>query len=223
MTESVPLLSYPAPHVALLEFNRPQAANRIQPEDLAVMQAHLRECEARTDVHVLVLTGRGRHFSGGFDLRALGEAQSGLRPPDAAFEQLADAIEQSRLVTIAAINGAVIGGATDLAIACDLRIGVSTAQMRMPAARFGLQLYAGVLQRYVSRLGLNHAKRLVMTAACIDANEMLAIGFLSEIVRDEDLRSHALALASLIAEMPPAPLAAMKRVMNAAARRGQTG
>jgi enoyl-CoA hydratase len=216
MPESGPLLSHPTPHVALLEFNRPQAAN-------PVMREHLQHCETSTDVHVLVLTGRGRHFSSGFDLRALGDPQGGLRPPDAAFEQLADAIEQSRLVTIAAINGAVIGGATDLAIACDLRIGAPAAQLQMPAARFGLPLYAGLLQRYVSRLGVNHAKRLVMTAKRIDADEMLSTGFLSEIVPDEELRSCAMALASLIAEMPPAPLAAMKRVMNAAARCGQTG
>jgi len=217
MPESAPLLSRPAPHVALLEFNRPQGANRIQPEDLTVMRAHLLDCEASPEIHVLVLAGRGRHFSAGFDLRALAGQPAGSQPPDAAFEQLADAIERSRLATLAAINGAVIGGATDLALACDLRIGSPAAQMQMPAARFGLPLYAGALQRYVSRLGLNHAKRLVMTAARIAADEMLSIGFLSEIVPSEELPSRALALARLMAEMPPAPLAAMKRAMNAAA------
>jgi enoyl-CoA hydratase/carnithine racemase len=134
-----------------------------------------------------------------------------------AFEAFADRLEHSRLVVVAAINGPVVGGATDIALACDLRVGVHDASMAMPAARFGLPLYAGALHRYVTRLGLNHAKRLVFTAHKIDAKEMLEIGFVSELVSREALLDRALDLASEIAAMPPEPLAAMKRVLNAAA------
>jgi enoyl-CoA hydratase len=220
LPQSPPILSRPAAHVALIELNRPDAANRLQRDDLATLIAHLDACESDEQLHALVLAANGRHFSAGFDLRALlADLESGRRESrgDTAFEAVAERLASSRLITIAAINGPVHGGATDLALACDLRIGTDAAQLQMPAARFGLPLYASALQRYVNRLGLDTAKRLVFLAQKIDAHEMLRIGFLSEMVGAEELRAHALTLAGAITDMPPRPLAAMKQVLNAAA------
>jgi enoyl-CoA hydratase/carnithine racemase len=219
MNESLPQL--PAPHVALIALNRPAAANRIQPDDLVELQRLLDACEADDAVHALILTGTGRYFSAGFDLRALtaaGDAAIDGPSAEGAFEAVADRLENSRLVTVAAVNGPVHGGATDLALACDFRVGARTAQLQMPAARFGLPLYADALQRYVGRLGLNHAKRLILLAEKVDAPELLAIGFLTELVDDGEVLERALAIATAAAAMPPAPLAAMKRALNAAAR-----
>lgn len=204
----------------MIELNRPKAANRIQPDDLAELRRHLEACEANDEIRALVLAANGPHFSAGFDLRALVaglHADERASEGESAFAAVADLFEQTRLIVVAAIQGPVLGGATDLALACDLRIGSDKSEMQMPAARFGLALYAGALQRYVSRLGLNHAKRLVFTAERIGAAEMLRIGFLTELVEQADVRARALALAINVAEMPPKPLAAMKRVLNASA------
>lgn len=219
LPESSPVLSRPMPHVALIELNRATAANRIQPEDLVALESQLEQCESDGEVHALVLTAKGTHFSAGYDLRALSaDASDGpARGADSPFERFADRLENTRLIVIAAINGPVIGGATDIALACDLRIGTDRAYMLMPAARFGLPLYAGALQRYVTRLGLNQAKRLVFMAHKVDAAEMLATGFLSELTDEVDLRSRALAIASVIAAMPTGPMAAMKQCLNASA------
>ena len=220
MNESPPLLSRPAKGVALIELNRPDAANRLQPDDLATLLGHLDSLERDAEEHALVLTANGPHFCAGFDLRALLVGlQSGERVAqgDNAFEALADRLEATRLITIAAMHGAVVGGATDLALACDLRIGTSAASFQMPAANFGLPLYAGALQRYVSRLGIDAAKRLVFLAEKIDADEMRRIGFLHEVVDEAALRPRALALASTVTALPAQPLAAMKQVLNAAA------
>jgi enoyl-CoA hydratase len=220
VNESAPSLSRPAAGVALIQLNRPQAANRLQPEDLGILVEHIDALERDADVHALVLAANGPHFCAGFDLRALlAGLKSGQRIPegDNAFEAFADKLEATRLITIAAIQGAVVGGATDLALACDLRLGSPSARMQMPAANFGLPLYAGALQRYVSRLGINHAKRLVFLAERIDAAEMLRIGFLHEQVDEAALRTRALELASNVAALPAKPLAAMKQVLNAAA------
>ena len=174
-------------------------------------------------MHALVLTARGKHFSAGFDLRAVSasaNAHERASPVEgvSAFEEFANRLENTRLIVIAAINGPVIGGATDIALACDLRIGVyHRTSMSMPAARIGLPLYVGALQRYVTRLGLNHAKRLVFLGQKIEAQEMLEIGFLSELVANDALLTCALQIASEIADFPPEPLAAMKQVLNAAA------
>lgn len=220
MSDSPPLLSYPAEGVALIELNRPDAANRLQPDDLAHLVAQIDQLETEGKARVLVLAAQGRHFCAGFDLRALlAGLQSGERAGqgDNAFEALADRLAATPMITVAAIQGVVIGGATDLALACDLRVGTPAARMQMPAATFGLPLYAGALQRYVSRLGIDHAKRLVFLAETLDAAEMLRIGFLHEIVEGDALRARVLALADTVASMPARPLAAMKQVLNAAA------
>jgi enoyl-CoA hydratase/carnithine racemase len=220
MTDSAPLLSFPAPHVARIELNRPNSANRIEISDMPSLHALLDQCEADPAVNALILGARGRYFCSGFDLRALAaqaaSGESGAQEGDGGFEALANRLEATRLITVAAINGPVLGGATDLALACDLRIGTHCAYMQMPAAQFGLPLYSAALQRYVSRLGINHAKRLVFMAQRVAAPEMQAIGFLSEIVETGALAGRCLTLANRIAAMPSLPLAAMKQALNAA-------
>ena len=219
-SDAPPSLERPLPHVALIELNRPEAANRLQPDDLASLLAHLDAVDADPHVRALVLASRGPHFCTGYDLRALvadlstGDASA---RGESAFEAVAERLAAIRLVTVAAIQGAVMGGATDLALACDLRIGTAEAELQMPAARFGLPLYASALERYVTRLGLDQAKRLVLLAERIDAAEMRRIGFLHELVPAEGLRQRAFELAAAAAAMPPEPLAAMKQVLNAAA------
>ena len=219
-SDATPSLTRPLPHVALIELNRPEAANRLQPDDLASLLAHLDAVEGDGDVHALILASAGPHFCAGYDLRALvadlstGDASA---RGESAFEAVAERLAALRVVTVVAIHGAVMGGATDLALACDLRIGTAAAELQMPAARFGLPLYAAALERYVTRLGLDHAKRLVLLAETIDAAEMRRIGFLHEIVPAERVRERALEIAAAAASFPPAPLAAMKQVLNAAA------
>jgi enoyl-CoA hydratase len=218
--EAPPSLTRPQPHVALLELNRPAAANRLQPDDLATLLEHLDAVERDADVHALVLASRGPHFCTGYDLRSLvGDLATGDASArgESAFEAVAERLAALRVVTVVAIHGAVMGGATDLALACDLRIGTSEAALQMPAARFGLPLYASALERYVTRLGLDQAKRLVLLAEKIDAAEMRRIGFLHEIVPAAGVRERAFEIAATAAAFPPAPLAAMKQVLNAAA------
>ena len=198
-SDASPSLTRPLPHVALIELNRPEAANRLQPDDLASLLAHLDAVEGDGDVHALVLASAGPHFCAGYDLRALvadlstGDASA---RGESAFEAVAERLAAIRVVTVVAIQGAVMGGATDLALACDLRIGTPESELQMPAARFGLPLYASALERYVSRLGLDQAKRLVLLAEKIDAAEMRRIGFLHELVPAEGLRRRALELAA---------------------------
>ncbi|MBK6321664.1 MAG: enoyl-CoA hydratase/isomerase family protein [Burkholderiales bacterium] len=148
MSESPPVLSHPAKGVALIELNRPGAANRLQPDDLLQLLAMLDQLERQGDAKALVLAANGRHFSAGFDLRALLEGLQSDEPGalvDKALESVANRLDATPMITIVAVQGAVIGGATDLALACDLRLGTSDARMQMPAANFGLPLYAGAL------------------------------------------------------------------------------
>ena len=192
--------------VAVITLRRPDVANRLDFSDLHAIRGYLREIEAMEHVLVLCLEGEGRHFCSGFNVNSFGEENVG-----AAFEALAGELEAARPVTIAAINGGVYGGATDLALACDFRVGVSHAQMFIPAARLGLLFYQGGLRRYVSRLGVNVAKTLLLTGAPLDARQMLACGFLTHLVEPEQLAQTVQTLADQLAGMAPLALLGMKK------------
>gem|GEM_PF-59063 len=195
--------------LATITLRRPDVANRLELEDLATLRGHLREVNARRDVLVLRLCAEGRHFCAGFNIGNVAEGSVGER-----FGALADELEEARPVTIAAINGGVYGGATDLALACDFRIGVHTSEMFVPAARLGLLFYRGGLQRAVSRLGLNMAKKLLLSAVTLDAAQMRACGFLDTVVAAEALREEVERLSGELAGMAPLALLGMKKHLN---------
>lgn len=202
--------------IAILRLRRPDQANRLELRDLEVLQQHFRWLSARgAEVRALVVTGTGKHFSAGFDLGAIDSAVEG----DASqiFAAMVDALEGLPQVTICAINGGVFGGSTDLALACDIRLGVPQTRMFMPAARIGLHYYESGLRRYGTRLGLDNAKRLCLLAEEFDAPALQQIGYLTRIVPDESLMNEALVLARRAADMAPLARANMKATLNAMA------
>ena len=216
MTEGVPTLAT-AGAVATIQLNRPAVHNRMEPEDLAELRLLLAVVEADPAVRVLVLTATGKSFSSGFNIGKL-SGDEGDHGGDGSFDKVVDVVERFPIVTICALNGGVYGGSTDLALACDFRIGVEGMTMFMPAARLGLHYYAGGLRRYVSRLGLNAAKTLFLTAAKLDAAELLRIGYLTEVVSADRLMSRAQELAAVIAANAPIAVQGMKRALNDIAR-----
>ncbi|MHA3904810.1 enoyl-CoA hydratase/isomerase family protein [Castellaniella sp. WN] len=168
--------------VAVLTLRRISQHNRIAPDDCAVIRGHLRQAAAREGLRALVLTGTGdKTFSSGYTLGAIRDQL------DSRFEDMLDALERFPLPTLCALNGSVYGGATDLALCCDFRIGVTGSRFLMPASRIGLHYYPGGIRRYVTVLGLAVAKKLFLTAQAIHDEEMLRIGFLHEAVDRRDL------------------------------------
>ena len=216
MSEGIPSLAVDAA-VATIQLNRPSVHNRMEPEDLFELRRLLGVVEADPSVRVLLLTATGKSFSSGFNIGKL-SGDEGDRGGDGSFDKVVDLVERFPIVTICALNGGVYGGSTDLALACDFRIGVEGMTMFMPAARLGLHYYAGGLRRYVSRLGLNAAKTLFLTAAKLDAAELLRIGYLTEIVPAERLMPRAMELAGVIAANAPIAVQGMKRALNDIAR-----
>ncbi len=196
--------------VATLRLRRPAEHNRIDPDDIAEMRDYLVRLASLADLRVLVITGTGSAtFSSGFTIEAI------VGRLDRSFEDLLDAIERFPRPTLCALNGSVYGGATDLALCCDFRIGVHGSRMFMPAARFGLHYYPGGLRRYVSALGLTQAKRLFLTAQTIDADEMLRIGFLTELVGRKALGAKVAQYVEAIRACEPAAVASMKTQLAA--------
>src|SRR3978361_954503 len=181
-TASTPLLELDGAR-ATIRLNRPKHLNRLQADDLDALLKLFDRIEADSAIRVLVLTGTGRAFSAGYDLGSIAERAAGAQEQSAgsAFAVVVDRLEDLAIPTICRINGGVYGGSTDLALACDFRIGIDTCEMFMPAARLGLHYYKSGIQRYVSRVGADNAKKLVLTAQKIDAQEMLRIGYLTAI------------------------------------------
>jgi enoyl-CoA hydratase/carnithine racemase len=202
-------------HRATIRLNRPEVHNRIEPADIRELMRLLDAADAERDLRVLVLTGSGRSFSSGFYIQAIGADRDDTT---LGFDALTDRMERVRLPTIAALNGGVYGGSTDLALACDFRIGVTGMAMFMPAARLGLHYYPGGMQRYVSRLGVDTAKRLFLLGERLEAEELLRVGFLTELVAPERLEAAVAAKAEALAANAPLAVQGMKKALNDIAR-----
>lgn len=213
-----PLLALGAGGRATITLNRPRHLNRLHREDLLALQDHFARIAADPGLRVLVLTGSGRTFCAGFHLGELDESAASASEDPRLFEHTVDALEALAVPTIAKLNGSVFGGATDLALACDFRVGVPGMELRMPAARLGLHYYASGLQRYVSRLGLAAAKRLFLLAETVAADELLRIGYLDTLVTPERLDAAVDTVAAALADNAPLAVRGMKQSLNEIAR-----
>src|SRR6476661_8247895 len=206
---------------ATIRLNRPKHLNRLQSDDLGALLGLFDRIEADPAVRVLVLTGTGRAFSAGYDLGSIAERAAAApeqQTAGSAFEIVVNRLEELAVPTICRLNGGVYGGSTDLALACDFRIGVDSGEMFMPAARLGLHYYKSGIVRYVSRLGVDNAKKLFLTAEKIAAPEMLRIGYLTAMVPAEALDEEVDRLAGILAANAPLAMRGMKRSINEFAR-----
>lgn len=208
----IPELTIGADGVATILLRRPWHLNRLHREDLLALQGHLQRLAAEPP-RVLVLSGEGRAFCAGFNLEEL----DGAGDPQ-LFERTVDALEALPLPTIARLNGSVYGGATDLALACDFRVGVATMELRVPAARLGLHYYPSGLRRFVSRLGLQAAKRLFLMADTLGADELLAIGYLDACVHPAQLDAEVERIVTALAANAPLAVCGMKATLDEIAR-----
>jgi enoyl-CoA hydratase/carnithine racemase len=204
--EGPPLLAIDGA-VATITLRRPSRRNSLNDTDLHTLLEAFARVDADAAVRVLVLTARAAGqrravFSAGYDLGGL--AGDGAGPQ--LFERIPDALEALRPVTICALNGSVYGGATDLVLACDLRIALAGAEWRMPAAALGLHYYPSGLRRYVARFGIDLAKRVFLTAQPLPVEQLAALGLFERVAEAGDF---AAALHTLVEQVQAlAPLAA---------------
>jgi len=215
MSGDIPSLKKITDHVASIELRRPESANRLEIEDLNEIESHVRICESDPKVKVIILSSQGKYFSAGLDFKELKNISIRKTNIDEShLERTANIVANTKLITIASIQGPIFGGATDLVLACDLRIGSFESSAQMPAAKIGLPLYSSAIERYVFNLGLAQAKRLLLTGVSVSAEELLKIGFLSELVSGNNLQDRAFQLAEMVSEFPFEPLSAMKKYIN---------
>ncbi len=193
--------------VASICLRRPKKMNRLTADDLALLQAHCEQIDADKGIRVVVLTADTagqRHpvFCAGYDVGAF---DSKTHDPQ-LFEQTVDRLAALKPILVCGLNGSVFGGATDMVLACDLRIGQFGMVFKMPAVALGLHYYPSGLRRYVQAFGLERAKQAFLSARPFSSEQLLACGILMDI---HDHQAFDAALEKLTFEICDlAPLAA---------------
>jgi enoyl-CoA hydratase/carnithine racemase len=204
-------------HAARIVLNNPDKHNSLGADELIALRKHLEAVEANQDLRVLVITGAGdTTFCAGAALNELG---SGKISGD-FFQQTTDRLAALRVPTICALNGNVFGGGVELALSCDFRVGVEGSRLRVPAAQIGLCYPLSGINRFVERLGVNLAKRLLVAAEEFDAETLLTLGFLDQLVAPDELAARTESMAAEIAGLAPLAVQSMKAILQQAAAGG---
>jgi len=209
--------------VAVLTLNRPDRLNAMSRPMLDALLEALPRLAEDPAVGVVVLTGAGRGFCAGGDVKAMAEgSELGGQTMEEKAQALRSRMETSRWLhempkpTIAMVRGPAAGAGLSLAMACDMRIASDTARFGTAFARVG---YSGDFggSYYLTRLvGTAKARELYFTADLLDAQQALALGLVNRVVPDARLEEETMALAARLARGPRVAYRYMKRNMNAA-------
>ena len=194
--------------VGIITLNRPQRLNAINLDLLDDLSAHLRAATDDEDVRVVVLTGAGRAFCAGDDLKEVAEGKS----DDYWKREISTIQDIQRLMMglgkplIAAIRGYAVGGGCEFAVGCDIRIASDTAKFGFPEVGLGFLIGSATTKLLPQIVGTGRAKELLFTGEFIDADEAYRIGLVNKVVPDDDLMDEAIALAKRIADNSPLSL-----------------
>ena len=205
-------------HVVL---NRPEKRNAFNDELIEGLSGALSEAAADPGVRCVVLRGAGPMFSSGMDLGALAglsAAPQGLREFRRQILAAWNLCEEMTKPTIAAVHGACIGGAMELALACDLRVMARDALIGLPETRMGLIPDVGGSSRLPSVVGLGRAKELIMTGRMIDGTDAERIGLVNRVTEPDAVLEAAEELASELLACAPLAVGLAKRIMDASAK-----
>lgn len=202
--------------VALVTLNRPEAMNalsRAMRADIAAVFAALDEDDS---VRAVVLTGAGKAFTAGLDLKELGSDASALGAANATEPERnpVAAVERCRKPVVGAINGAAITGGFELALACDILIASTNAKFADTHARVGIMPGWGLSQKLSRLIGVSRAKEASLTGNFIDAETALAWGLVNRVTAPEDLVPAALKIAADIASAPAEKVQAYKKLID---------
>lgn len=215
------LLSQRTGEVLVLTLNRAEKRNALSFDMLELLDQELERAEGDDSLAAIVLTGSGdKAFCSGMDLGLLFEHLSSnprgdkIRKVQRELQSLFSRLEEIEKPTIAAIEGACVGGGFELALACDLRVASTEAKFGFPEAKIGMLPDLGGTSRIARLIGPGLAKEWVMTARTYPAVRALELGLINELVVPGDALQRALHLAGEIAQNGPSAVAWAKRVID---------
>lgn len=177
--------------VAVLTLDRPDKLNALDVATRLRLAELVREHGTGATVRGIVLTGRGRAFSAGEDLSQAPATEAEVHVAFESFHDVTRAILETRVPVVAAVNGLAVGGASEITLCCDARIGTPATAYFQPENARGLTI-SNATSLLLRRLVGNHAMRMVLAAERVPAEEALEIGLLDEVVAPDDLLGRAL-------------------------------
>ena len=202
---------------ATLTLNRPDRLNALSNQLMAEVADAAAWFDHQPDLRVVVVRGEGRAFSAGFDLTVFDDdspSPAGGRVPADTGRLMAEALERTSPVLVAALHGHVVGGGLVVAAACDLRVATDDVSFSIPEVDLGIPLAWGGIPRLVREIGPTLTKELVMTCRPCGADEARATGFLNRVGPAADLDTAVDQLAESVASRPRAAVLATKRHVN---------
>ena len=200
-----------ADHIMTVTINRPDRLNALHPPANAELGEVFDDFATDDDMWVAIITGQGRAFSAGNDLRYQAEGGKGV-PMPRGFAGLTSRFDLDKPV-IAAVNGISMGGGFEIALACDLIIASEEAVFALPEPKVGLAALAGGLQRLPRQIGPKRALGMILTARRVSAKEGYELGFVNEVVAADQLMTRARDWASQILACSPLSIRASKDVV----------
>jgi enoyl-CoA hydratase/carnithine racemase len=209
--------------IALLTFDRPHRLNAFTDETRGELLALLDHTAVDASVGAVVLTGAGRGFCSGEDLKWRSETAQAARSSASAQVSLSDCQEVSRRMVghpkpiLAAVNGVAVGFGAELAIASDIRIAAAGASFALPECKRALFVTNGALYLLPRIVGYGRALEMVLTGRTISATEALAAGLVSRVVPDEQIVEATVETAHLISRNAPVSLRLLKSHIRRAA------
>ncbi len=200
-----------------LVFNRPRVHNAVNPQFIFDVHDACLAIEQDPTVRVVIVRGEGKSFSSGGDLKedpTLGPVSLRMHRSKSGA-RLHDVLTNLRPITIAAMHGHAIGAGAVLGLACDFRIGGESLSVCINEVSIGLNLTWSTLPALVRVVGPDRAREMVILGRAYNGRQMLACGFLNELVPDGDLVAAAEAMAAEVVRQPPVPAELAKASVNA--------
>lgn len=203
--------------VATIAVNRPEVLNAIRYKTMIEIQSALDSIEADSSVRVVVITGTGeKAFIAGGDISIMAKAKGYLDMIHElpAGQRICSNIENFSKPVIARINGIALGGGTEIACCCDIRVAAETATLGVPEINLGIIPGYGGTQRLPRLVGMGKAKQMVLTGEHISAQEAYRIGLVDVLVPKTELDNAVAKLCKRIASKSPVALAMGKEAIN---------
>src|SRR5262245_5926733 len=215
MNEPVVLQEVSDDGVAVLTLNRPQAMNALSRELLDTLAKALQGCSDDARVRVIILTGAGRAFCAGLDLKELGAGRTDTGKTTVSSRgDPVGVMEQLKKPVIGAINGAAVTGGFELALACDVLLASTEARFADTHARVGLASGWGLSQKLSRAVGIYRAREISLGGRWVSAEQAAAWGFVNRVVAPGELMGAARALAADMLLAQPGMLERYKSIID---------
>jgi len=206
--------------VAILTLNRPHRLNALTAELTDALRTSLRRLDGTPEVRAVVITGAGRAFSSGADLKAgTGDAERLLREH---YNPLVATMAELDLPVVAAVNGVAAGAGASLAFACDLRVAAEPARFQLSFVKVGLIPDAGATWTLPRLVGTTRAAELALLGRALPAREALEWGLVNRVVGEGEALAASIGLAQELADVSSS-VGAAKRALREGLSRDLTG